>query len=110
METTYAAAVGGHARRDTRVRVMSVIAGMALVLAAFVMIQQPAEASPGRAPVAAAVAIGAAVGDIAPQFTNFICSLLLSIFSSFQNSPFFAFLATFFNNFLAAFGCNISTG
>lgn len=110
MDTTFAVTTGGLARRSGRTRVMSVIAALALVLAAFVLVQQPAEAAPQTASVAAAVAGGAAVGSVTPQFENFICGILLSLRAAFENSPFFAFILPIIDSLLVAFGCEVSPG
>lgn len=112
MDTEFVNGAGGMARRDVRVRVVSMFAALALVLAAFVLIQQPAGASPAQAPVAAAVAGASAVRSVAPQidFGNFICGLLESLFAAFASSPFFAFIVPFLNALLVSFGCVISGG
>jgi hypothetical protein len=114
MDSVAAAAAGGFTRRNARTRAMSIIAAVALVLAAFILIQKPAEASPAVSVSVAAVVAGAAsVGSATPQLGNlsaFICALLQSIFSAFLNSPFFAFLGAFFNNILDAFGCGDISG
>jgi len=38
----------------------------------------------------------------------FICAILQSILGSFANSPFFGFISSIIDSFLAAFGCGIS--
>lgn len=112
METAVAMVPGGVVRRDHRTRVMSVIAATALVLAAFVLIQQPAEASPPSAAVASIVAGASGASAVTAQinFGGIFCSILQSILAAFQNSPFFAFVAAAIQSLLVAFGCDPSPG
>ena len=85
MDTTYDLASGGRAGRTARVRVLSIAAALTLVVAALLLLQEPAQA----------------------QF-GIVCNILQSLAASFANSPFFAFIENIINALLAAFGCVIS--
>lgn len=92
-----------------RLRAAAVFAALAIVLAMFVIVQQPADAAPGpTAAVAAAVTAGGAAAQI--DFRQFICPILLAIRNAFATSPFFGFIQAIINQLLAQFGCLPSPG
>ena len=82
--STMAAGLG----RSRRVRAAVVFAAFAVVLAWFVLAQQPAEAQ--------------------IDFRQFVCPTLIAIRNAFANSPFFSFVSGVLNSLLAAFGCGVS--
>lgn len=114
MENLTLAAGGDHTEgRGIGLRMGSMLAAMALVFAMVVLVQQRAEASPatGGAVAASVAAVGA--GDTVSAQINInqiVCSILLSIRSSFAGSPFFSFIAPIIDNLLAAFDCVPSPG
>ncbi len=102
---TLLAGSGVTGTRSTRLRLTSLLAALALVLAMFVLVQQPADASPATGSVAAAVA--SVSGDDAAQidFRQIVCPILLNIRNAFASSPFFSFVAGILNSLLVGFGC-----
>ena len=74
--------------RNRRVRAAVAFAAFAVVLAWFVLAQQPAEAQ--------------------IDFRQFVCPTLIAIRNAFANSPFFSFVAQVLDGLLAAFGCGVS--
>ncbi len=92
-------------------RVSSVLAALALVFAMLVLVQQPADAAPARASVAAAAAPSAVAGVTAQiDIRQFVCPILLSIRAAFAGSPFFGFIAAALDPVIARFGCAPSPG
>lgn len=85
MDTTYDLGTGARTRRSSRVRLLSIMAALTLVVAAVLLLQRPAEAQFGA-----------------------VCGILGSLAASFANSPFFAFIEGIINALLSAFGCSIS--
>ena len=101
--------VAGYAEsRPLRLRVGAVIAGLALLFAMVVLVQDRADAAP-RAAVAAASATETAV-NAQINFNQIFCAVLLSIRNAFAGSPFFSFIAAAINALLVAFGCIPSPG
>jgi hypothetical protein len=74
--------------RSRRVLAAAVFAGFALVLAWFVLVQQPADAQ--------------------IDFRQIVCPTLISIRNAFANSPFFSFVSGILDSLIAAFGCGVS--
>ena len=85
----------------------SVIAGLALILALFVLVQEPADAAPQSGAVAS-VALPGIVDGASPQIgqiAQIVCPILLSIRSTFASTPFFSFAQPVIDQLLVAFGC-----
>lgn len=103
---TLLAAPGVTGSRSTQLRLTSLLAALALVLAMFVLVQQPADASPVAGSVAASVALVG--GDDAAQIIDIrqiVCPILLNIRNAFASSPFFSFVAGIISSILVGFGC-----
>ena len=102
---TLLAAPGVTGSRSTQLRLTSLVAALALVLAMFVLVQQPADASPAAGSVAASVALVG--GDDAAQIDirQIVCPILLAVRNAFAASPFFSFVAAILNSLLVGFGC-----
>jgi len=97
--------------RGLGARVGAVVAAVALVFAALVLVQQPADAAPGGTPVAAAVAPPSLAGVNAQiDVRQFACPILLSIRAAFAGSPFFGFIAAALAPVIAEFDCAPSPG
>ncbi len=91
--------------RSTQLRLTSLLAALAIVLAMFVLVQQPADASPATASVAAAVALVGG-GDAAQiDFRQIVCPILLQIRATYATSPFFSFVQPIIDQLLVSFGC-----
>lgn len=91
--------------RSTQLRLTSLLAALALVLAMFVLVQ-PADAAPATGSVAASVALVG--GDDAAQIIDIrqiVCPILLAVRNAFAASPFFSFVAAIINSLLVGFGC-----
>jgi len=100
------APTGAAVARSVRLRISSVVVGLALIFAALVVVQHRAEASP--APVVAAAVAGAPAGtSVHGQFDvrGFVCAILLQVRNAFARSPFFGIVSQVLNSLLAAFGC-----
>jgi predicted membrane protein len=92
--------------RSTQLRLTSLLAALAIVLAMFVLVQQPADAAPATGSVAAAVALVG--GDDAAQIINFgqiVCPILFAVRNAFATSPFFSFIDAILGSLLRGFGC-----
>lgn len=102
---TLLAAPGVTGNRSTQLRLTSLLAALTLVLAMFVLVQQPADASPATGSVAASVALVG--GDDAAQIDirQIVCPILLAVRNAFAASPFFSFVAAILNSLLVGFGC-----
>lgn len=105
-------AVGAVQHRGLGWRVVSLAATLLLVLGALVLVQQPAGAAPGGAPVAAAVAVPSVGDGVNAQIDirQFVCPILLAIRNAFAGSPFFGFIAAALDPIIASFGCAPSPG
>jgi hypothetical protein len=101
------APTGAAVARPVRLRISSVIVGLALIFAALVVVQHRADAAPAAPAVAAAVAGSSADASVHNQFDirGFICAILLSVRNAFSRSPFLAIVSQVLNSILAAFGC-----
>ncbi|MDQ3896513.1 MAG: hypothetical protein M3326_04530 [Actinomycetota bacterium] len=89
-------------------RIGSVVAAMALVLAMVVLIQHRADAAPAAG--GAAVASVAGVHSEAAQINiaQIVCPILLAVRNAFASTPFFSFVQPILDQLLVAFGCTIS--
>ncbi len=101
------APTGAAVARPARLRISSVIVGLALIFAALVVVQHRADAAPATPAVAAVVAGAPAVDSVHGQFDirGFICAILLSVRNAFARSPFFGIVSQILNAILVAFGC-----
>ena len=97
---------GYRENRQLWLRLAAVLAGVALLFALVVLVQDRADATTSGGPVAAAVAGADAQINCSPIF----CPILLSIRNAFAGSPFFGFIAAAINALLIAFGCIPSPG
>ena len=94
------ARVGDH---GTRTRTTALIAALLLVLGMFVLVQQV-----GAPPAGAAVAATATVAGVDHAQINFsqlICSILISVRNAFASTPFGGFVTPILNALLDAFDC-----
>ncbi len=97
---------GYRENRQLWLRLAAVLAGVALLFALVVLVQDRADAAPAGAAVTAVV-----VGpDAQINFNQIFCAILLSIRNAFAGSPFFGFIAAAINALLIAFGCIPSPG
>lgn len=85
---TLTAARGLALGRSRRVWAAAVFAAFAVVIALFMLTQQPADAQ--------------------IDFRQFVCPTLIAIRNAFANSPFFSFVTAAIDPILAAFGCTVS--
>jgi hypothetical protein len=92
-------------RRGVGLRIASVLAALALVLAMFVLVQDRADAAAGGS---SAVAASVVSGGDAAQFNNIFCSILLSVRNAFAGTPFGGIVVAIINPLIAAFGCSPS--
>ena len=98
---------GYRENRQLWLRLAAVLAGVALLFALVVLVQDRADAT-----TAAGGAVAAAVAGVDAQinFNQIFCAILLSIRNAFAGSPFFGFIAAAINALLIAFGCIPSPG
>lgn len=92
-----------------KLRALSLLTALGLVVAMFVLVQHRAEAAPSS--VTASVSLPSVGGGGAAAQINigqFVCPTLLQIRAAFANSPFFAFVVAAINPLLVAFGCTPS--
>ena len=102
---------GGAAGRSMRLRVSSVIVALALVAATLLIVQQRAEAAPGSAPAAAAVAVpglDGASAQITINIAAIVCPILIAVRNAFAETAFFSFVQAILNQLLVFFGCSPS--
>jgi hypothetical protein len=86
--STLAAWRGLSLGRSRRILAATVVAALALVVAWFVLLQQPADAQINIRQIA--------------------CPILIPLRNAFANSPFFSFVAGILDALIAAFGCGVS--
>jgi hypothetical protein len=107
---------GGVAAGRLRLRVASVLAGLALVLAATVLIQRPAEAAVGGSATSAVAAAVAAVPsaaaqiDVAALIRSIVCPILNQLAVVFGENFFGGIVLPIIRQLQIAFGCITVSG
>ena len=106
---------GGVAAGRLRLRVASVLAGLALVLAATVLIQRPAEAAVGGSTTAVAAAVAAVPSaaaqiDVAALIRSVVCPILNQLAVVFGPNFFGGFVTPIIRQLQIAFGCTTVSG
>jgi len=102
---TLLAGPGATGNRSTQMRLTSLLAALAIVLAMFVLVQERADAAPAAASVAASVALVGGADAAQIDFRQIVCPILLAIRNAFAASPFFSFVVGILNTLLVRFGC-----
>jgi len=92
--------------RRPGLRRASLIAALAVILALFILVQEPADAAPAGVAVASVALPGIADGASAQiDIGQIVCPILLELRASYADSPFFSFVLPVIDQLLAAFGC-----
>ena len=94
------------ALRRPGLRRASLIAALAVILALFILVQEPADAAPERGAVASVALPGIADGVSAQiDIGQIVCPILLELRASYADSPFFSFVLPVIDQLLITFGC-----
>jgi hypothetical protein len=113
MENVTLALDPGQAAGRLKLRIGSVLVALSLVFAAFVLVQQKAEAAPAvaaSAAVAAAVASPPAGAAAQIDILALIRSIVCPILNALASGPFAGFIGPIIRALQVAFGCTVVSG